>query len=121
MTVPSSYQNSSSLVRAVSVISCSSFEPCAVFSRAEFWFGDGNIILVARDVEFRVYKGILADHSPVFDDMFSFPQPTPSTTPPLATSTGSTTDTCPFVHLTDSPEDLRHLLRVCMPKKGMFR
>lgn len=37
---------------------------------AEFWFEDGTIVLVARDVEFRVYKSILADHSPVFSNMF---------------------------------------------------
>lgn len=37
---------------------------------AEFWFEDGTIVLVARHVEFRVYKSILADHSPVFSDMF---------------------------------------------------
>lgn len=96
-------------------------QPCAKTRDSEFWYGDGNIILVARDVEFRVYRGILADHSPVFDDMFSLPQPTPSTPPYLGTPTGSTTDVCPLVHLTDSPEDLRHLLRVCMPKKGMFK
>ncbi|OJT09460.1 hypothetical protein TRAPUB_14063 [Trametes pubescens] len=87
---------------------------------AEFWFRDGNIVLVARDVDFRVYKGILADQSPVFDDMFSFPQPAPFTPPRLELASSSNTDACPFVHLSDSPEDLRHLLRVCMPKKGMF-
>ncbi len=41
----------------------------------ELWFEDRTVILVARDVEFRVYKGLLADHSPVFRDMFSLPQP----------------------------------------------
>ena len=41
----------------------------------EFWYEDGNIILTARRVEFRVFKGILANHSPVFRDMFSLPQP----------------------------------------------
>ncbi|TFK85596.1 hypothetical protein K466DRAFT_551818 [Polyporus arcularius HHB13444] len=71
----------------------------------EFWFEDGNVMLVARDVEFRVFKGILADHSPVFKDMFSLPQP-----PEYATAL------CPVVHVTDAPEDLRHLLRVYMPK-----
>lgn len=40
----------------------------------EFWYDDGNIILVARDVEFRVFKGILAEYSPVFKDMCSLPQ-----------------------------------------------
>ncbi|PIL26297.1 hypothetical protein GSI_12053 [Ganoderma sinense ZZ0214-1] len=73
----------------------------------EFWYDDSNVILVAGNVEFRVFKGILADHSPVFKDMFSLPQP----------DTGpSDSDACPVVLLTDSPSDLRHILRLCMPK-----
>ncbi|KAI0742447.1 hypothetical protein C8Q80DRAFT_1188462 [Daedaleopsis nitida] len=33
----------------------------------EFWYEDGSIILVARDVEFRIYyKGLLAIHSSIF-------------------------------------------------------
>ncbi len=71
----------------------------------EFWYEDGTVILVARDVEFRVFKGILADHSPVFRDMFSLPQPPEAAIAP-----------CPVVHVTDTPEDLRHLLRACIPK-----
>lgn len=67
---------------------------------SEFWYEDGNVILLARDVKFRVYKGILADHSPVFKDMFSLPQPPGSV------------ESCPTVRITDSPEDLRHVLRV---------
>ncbi|RPD58548.1 hypothetical protein L226DRAFT_466512 [Lentinus tigrinus ALCF2SS1-7] len=74
----------------------------------EFWFDDGSIILIARNVEFRVYKGLLADHSPVFRDMFSLPQP------PI--SEGELETPCPVVHLSDSAEDVRCLLRVCMPK-----
>ena len=37
----------------------------------EFWFDDGTVILVAGDVEFRVYKGILSSHSAVFTDIFA--------------------------------------------------
>lgn len=36
----------------------------------EFWFENGNIILITGGVEFHVFKGILVDHSPVFKDMF---------------------------------------------------
>ena len=74
----------------------------------EFWFEDGNVILVARDVEFRIYKGLLADHSPVFRDMFSLPQPP-------APSDGEIPP-CPIVHLSDSPEDLRYVLRIYMAR-----
>lgn len=77
----------------------------------EFWYSDGTIILVAGDVEFRVYKGILSENSPVFSDMFSLPQP------PMVSSqnTPSSGEDCPLVHLPDSAEDLRHVLRVYMP------
>ncbi|EIW56892.1 uncharacterized protein TRAVEDRAFT_49704 [Trametes versicolor FP-101664 SS1] len=84
---------------------------------AEFWFDDGNIVLLARGVEFRIYKGILAEFSPVFHDMFSFPQPTPTVTTSKS-AFAAATDPCPIVDLPDSPEDLRHILRVCMPKSG---
>lgn len=79
----------------------------------EFWFEDGNIVLIARDIEFRVYKGILAKHSSVFQDMFSLPPPVrvaPEPSQDMAPPAGA----CPVVHLSDSPEDLRHVLRVCM-------
>lgn len=75
----------------------------------EFWYTDGTVILIAGNVEFRIYKGILAEHSPVFKDMFSMPQP------PLEES-GSGDASCPIVHVSDSAEDLRHVLRVYMPK-----
>ncbi|OJT09461.1 hypothetical protein TRAPUB_14064 [Trametes pubescens] len=78
----------------------------------EFWHSDGNIILVARDVEYRVYKGLLADHSSVFRDMFSLPQPITN----APSSSALEESTCPVVHLYDSPEDLRHVLRAYMPR-----
>ncbi|KAL1938262.1 hypothetical protein VTO73DRAFT_11713 [Trametes versicolor] len=82
----------------------------------EFWYDDGNIILIARDVEFRVYRGILAEKSPVFSDMFSLPQPPAgSSSAPAAVADGS----CPVVHLSDSPEDIRQMLRAFMPRDDM--
>ncbi len=73
----------------------------------EFWYEDENIILVAGDTGFCVFKGILSHHSPVFRDMSSLPQP-----PNLAPSA----ERCPVVNLTDSPNELRYLLRACIPK-----
>lgn len=29
----------------------------------EFWYKDGGVVLVADDVAFRVYQGLLAEHS----------------------------------------------------------
>ncbi|KAM5539312.1 hypothetical protein V8D89_007003 [Ganoderma adspersum] len=72
----------------------------------EFWFRDGNIVLVARRTGFRIYRGLLSSQSTVFSDMF-------------ASSTckaDETFDGCPVVHLSDSPHDLAHLLHVLIPK-----
>ena len=77
----------------------------------EFWFDDGTIILVARDVEFRVYAGILAEVSPVLKDLFAKPDHPART----VSMPGELTIPCRVVQLTDSPEDLRYILRVYMP------
>ena len=51
--------------------------------------------------------GPLVDHSPVFKDMLSLPQPAATQVEPA----------CPVIPLPDSPADLRHVLRVLMPTK----
>ena len=66
----------------------------------EFWYEDGTIILIAREIEFRVYKGLLAERSPVFKDMFSIPQPEDS----------EMYDGCPEMVLYDAPEAVETLL-----------
>ncbi|RDX49029.1 hypothetical protein OH76DRAFT_621450 [Lentinus brumalis] len=79
---------------------------------AEFWLEDGTIVILAGDVSFRVYKGVLATHSPVFADMFSLPQPeTPTTFPSLGQQ-------CPVVRFNDSPKDLRYILRAILPSQS---
>ncbi|KAH9925145.1 uncharacterized protein B0H18DRAFT_933897 [Fomitopsis serialis] len=72
----------------------------------EFWYDDGNVILVAQDVGFRVYKGWLSAQSEIFRDMFNLPQPTPST------SQDDVFDGCPIVHVTDTVAEIRSLLAV---------
>ena len=73
----------------------------------EFWLDDGNIVLVAREnVAFRVYRGLLAAQSTVFEDMFA-------SSSPLA---DESFDGCPLVRLSDSSMELAHLLRVILPK-----
>lgn len=73
----------------------------------EFWLDDGTVILIAHDTGFRVYRGLLAAQSPVFRNSFSFSSPYKSAEERI--------DGYPVVRLTDSPEDLRHLLRVILP------
>ncbi|KAI1795381.1 hypothetical protein LXA43DRAFT_882046 [Ganoderma leucocontextum] len=74
----------------------------------ELWFEDGTVALVAGNVEFCFYKDLLEDQSPVFRDMFASPQPS---TPPGEPSE------CARVHLSDSAEDVRELLRMLLPDK----
>ncbi|KAI1795392.1 hypothetical protein LXA43DRAFT_40045 [Ganoderma leucocontextum] len=71
---------------------------------AEFWFSDGTVILVAKNVEFRFYRALLADYSPVFKTMFAGQHPSR-----LVPIDEHQSITCPVVKLTDSPEDLRHI------------
>ena len=77
----------------------------AVKRDAEPWFDDGNIILVAQDVAFRIYRCLLAAQSTVFADMFASASP----------SSDECMDGCPVVHVSDPSEDLAHLLRVLLP------
>ncbi|KAI1795310.1 hypothetical protein LXA43DRAFT_992303 [Ganoderma leucocontextum] len=72
----------------------------------EFWLPDGNIILVARNTAFRVYRALIAAQSTVFEDMFT-----------VSTSNSDELfEGCSVVHLSDSPEDLAHLFRILLPK-----
>ncbi|OSD03792.1 hypothetical protein PYCCODRAFT_1466700 [Trametes coccinea BRFM310] len=86
----------------------------------EFWFEDGNLILIAGDVEFRIYRGPLIANSPVFKDMLSLPSPPPNKT---EAASGATVAHCicaknpALVHVQDSPEDLRHFLQALIPGK----
>ncbi|KAH9835467.1 uncharacterized protein C8Q71DRAFT_797587 [Rhodofomes roseus] len=70
----------------------------------EIWYDDGNIVLVAGNVGFRVYRGLLAKRSEVFNDLFTVPQPQDSW---LVYG-------CPVVHLSDTPDALRELLGVLL-------
>ena len=73
--------------------------------RSEFWFDDGNLVLVAGDTAFRIYRGLLAVQSRVFENMFVS----------ASSSNDELLDGCPVVQLSDSPEDLVHLFRVLLP------
>ena len=43
----------------------------------DFWLYDGSIILSVQNTLFRVHQTILANHSQVFADLFTLPQPPP--------------------------------------------
>ena len=82
----------------------------------EFWYDDGTITLIAGHVKFSVYRGPLAKHSRVFRDMLPLPHSQPQNRGPrVSTSETDQMVECPVVRLQDSPEDLRHMLRVFSP------
>lgn len=66
----------------------------------QWWFDDGNVVLIAEDTLFRVHRGVLSHNSVVFKDMFLIPQP----------EEFEQMEGCPVVHLCDSQRDLGVLL-----------
>ena len=75
---------------------------------ADLWMEDGNIVLVERDVAFRIYRGLLTKQSTVFGDMFATGDP----------AADEHLDGCPVVRLPDAPSDLKHLLQFLVPSTG---
>ncbi|KAI0742517.1 hypothetical protein C8Q80DRAFT_1273171 [Daedaleopsis nitida] len=78
----------------------------------EFWLEDGNLIIIACNIEFRVYKGPITANSPALESMLSLPQPEYGTPPDCICNLKP-----PVVHVSDSPEDFRHFLRALVPGK----
>ncbi|TCD63692.1 hypothetical protein EIP91_005097 [Steccherinum ochraceum] len=75
----------------------------AGYKRSEnFWLRDGNVILVAEKTAFRVHQSVLERKSVVFQDMFGVPQP----------EEAETLEECPLVHVSDTAEDITHMLSV---------
>ncbi|KAI1791592.1 hypothetical protein LXA43DRAFT_422413 [Ganoderma leucocontextum] len=84
------------------------FDKVAAATRdSDYWFDDGNLILVSQGVAFRIYKGLLAEHSAMFRSMFHIAQAAPATE--------DLVDGCPVIPLDDSPNDLRELFRLIFP------
>ncbi|TRM65717.1 hypothetical protein BD626DRAFT_397813 [Schizophyllum amplum] len=71
---------------------------------SDIWFDDGNVILQAENIQFRVHRGLLARHSSVFKDMFSMPQATASTEESHAPGGP------PIVYLSDAASDVQYAL-----------
>ncbi|KAJ7711892.1 hypothetical protein B0H16DRAFT_1343346 [Mycena metata] len=69
--------------------------------RSELWFLDGNVVIIASSVAFKVHRGQLRRHSEVFDDLFSIPQPQDQ----------DLYDGCPWVEVYDCPSDVLYFLK----------
>ena len=85
-----------------SIKSNSGVSLASVEKDCKLWYQDGNIVLVAQKTAFRVYKGLLAQHSSVFGGLFLLPSP----------RDGETMEGIPVVRLDDRAEDLRHILLI---------
>ena len=73
----------------------------------DYWFEDGNIILVSENVAFKVYRGLLAEHSSVFRSMLDIGQAIPNP--------AEMVDGCHVIPLYDSPNDIRGIFRLIYP------
>lgn len=76
------------------------------------WLDDGNIILQAENMQFRVHRTVvLAMHSTVFQGMFGIPQPQGE----------PTVDGCLVVYLSDSAQDVEHFLNALYKRYALTR
>lgn len=69
----------------------------------DLWFKEGNIILVAHDLSFKVHSGILCRHSEVFSELLT--DSAMSTLPERV-------EGCPILRVEDKGSDLEELLAV---------
>jgi hypothetical protein len=73
----------------------------------KLWFRDGTLVLVTDTLLFRVYSGLLAQESPIFDDMVRLPQPADE----------ETIEGCPVVRLSDNGRDVEYFLKALFDYK----
>ncbi|KAF7302874.1 BTB domain-containing protein [Mycena kentingensis (nom. inval.)] len=67
----------------------------------ELWFNDGNIVLQAENMQYKLFHGILALRSEIFRDMLVVGQQ----------AAGEMVDGCPLVHLPDEARELTPFLK----------
>ncbi|THH28934.1 hypothetical protein EUX98_g5250 [Antrodiella citrinella] len=83
-------------------------KPDEVTTHDELWFEDGNVVLVAEEIAFRVFRGVLSSASLVLRDMLVAPQP------------GMMYEGCPVVYLTDRADDVANFLKVLFQGYRMY-
>ena len=69
----------------------------------QVWYDDGNVVLVAKGMAFKVHRTILANHSLVFRNAFAFPQPEKQ---------DEVHEDCPVVHLSEEADELAIFLDI---------
>ncbi|KAI0673745.1 hypothetical protein C8Q78DRAFT_647974 [Trametes maxima] len=82
----------------------------------DYWFADGNLVIVAQDhhpdaphIGFRVHKGVLFHHCDVFRELLDTPLPQSADS---AIKQEDTIDGCPVMFVSDSFHDFKEFLRV---------
>jgi hypothetical protein len=68
---------------------------------SDLWYDDGNIVLQAESSLFRVFLGVLAAHSAIFNDIQKLPR----------SQDQEMYGDCPLMVLHDKAEDLANFLR----------
>jgi len=74
--------------------------------RSEYWFDDGNVILQAENLQFRVHRSIFSRHSVVLKELLL------GTSQLESTGQGLLIEGCPVVHLHDSSEDVEIVVSI---------
>ncbi|KAJ6574144.1 hypothetical protein B0H19DRAFT_934125 [Mycena capillaripes] len=77
----------------------------------KLWFRDGTLVLATDTLLYRVYSGLLAQESPIFDDMLRIPQPADE----------ETIEGCPEVRLSDDGRDVEYFLILESPFRLQVR
>ncbi|KAK7690501.1 hypothetical protein QCA50_005599 [Cerrena zonata] len=81
-------------------------EPPAKISRSsDIWYEDGNIVLIAQDLAFKLHRSVLSRCSEVFRDMFEVTQPYLSDDVPMFGDS-------PIVYLSDTAKELSLFLKI---------
>lgn len=90
-----------------------SASPSTWTRHSELYFSDGNVILLCESTVFKVWRGILAVNSEVFQDLFSLEPHQPDTSEKY--------DGVPVVRLHDSAKDMEILLKtLCIAKYAVL-
>ncbi|KAH8120236.1 hypothetical protein DFH11DRAFT_43573 [Phellopilus nigrolimitatus] len=98
-------------------------QPISSLKRLDgLWFDDGNVIVVAENTAFRVHKGVLSQHSVVFEEMFATDSLQPSGSLSNVSQTHAELHDVPVVALQqDSAFDMSCFLRALYDWSFLYR
>ena len=93
-----------SLATSTTGTACADSDSTEFVHDEQYWFDDGNVVIVAQKIGFRIYQGHLSSVSSVFNKMFD---------PKHAVSMYAE-DGCLAISITDTATEFRALLRVLL-------